>query len=982
MRSTTSTAAFLSWLLLLLFSTITSVTVAQDEDDCIDDLNKIWYAEGMEFRSDLEALQAQGKLDESVVMIEPEDVVKPREYILCPNTEFITGTFYYDEQTNLTEYLGGTAPLGGRSNMHVKCGADGSSSNNCTIHTGEFGFSLRYFEFLDFEYAQGGIVTNLTVEGVTFGKAPASQFSYLDTPVVISNYTGDLTFKDCVFQHQRHPGEIILIPDVDFNFGCVNGDSKLESTFEDCTFNNFESVSQGSGNPAAAFIVYGLCPNQQTNVINCRFQDNNYARDSGTIKYAGMVGGDGGFRIEGSCFTNNQVIGGGPVTIYQSTQVNSVELENNYEFNNSIVIRNRPPDSGSCSFATLFDPTQFSPSGFLLDEPNATCFDAERTTGCIMDTDPPTTGPTATPTAPQPTAAPTTAMPSVSLQPSSVPVDMKQCLIGLSLVDRDFDNYLDQSEYVNFLNRQTANAWLNANFSDLPDYLQSNFVNKTVGDGGPQGLLIDIVGSKPWQPSVERGSAQDLFLGEFCKDTFGKIDIAMAPPTMAPTETPPCIANMSDIYMAERTLRPSETSLQQRLYVLCPNTVFETGMLDVRGPEPYVTVIGGSGSSQHPILPRANMTIQCGSDGKRSNNCTVTGMEGLLGVNDLFAQLGNATTAPELIDYDITGFHLKGVTFDKMLIGAFQIRGLLGTDILIEDVAFTNNEIPLFMSLTGVPEFDPEEGPGGPPGGGGGPPGPGGPPGGGGSEPARGNIFGPEGRRLRGLQQNFDGDTPFGAPLDITFKDCLFENNRNLRQSGDMEEQFSTHEFNQMIWGGTVTTTARFESTIFKDNNYSQPILLAIPANQVITDMSHLMFGAFALDIKDCCFIDNLSFEKAALIQTVAAGIVGTFSNNYLRAPDADNTEKCHFVGQVTENRTNECIEADRTDKCDLLPEETLAPTVFSTSAPTVTFTLPPTSTPSARPVDASAACSVASYMTSTISVLLLSTFWLWVQSS
>lgn len=73
----------------------------------------------------------------------------------------------------------------------------------------------------------------------------------------------------------------------------------------------------------------------------------------------------------------------------------------------------------------------------------------------------------------------------------------------------------------------------------------------------------------------------------------------------------PCVTNLTLVVQSE--MEVVDTSIR-REYVLCPNTIFETGLLDT---------VSGQIVGMFPLVVRANATVKCGDDGSRSNNCTI-----------------------------------------------------------------------------------------------------------------------------------------------------------------------------------------------------------------------------------------------------------------------------------------------------------------------------------------------------------------------
>jgi hypothetical protein len=96
-------------------------------------------------------------------------------------------------------------------------------------------------------------------------------------------------------------------------------------------------------------------------------------------------------------------------------------------------------------------------------------------------------------------------------------------------------------------------------------------------------------------------------------------------------------------YIARRESLVTDTSFQ-RTYVLCPGTDFEVGTLDY----------DANVEDGQPMLPlRANMKIQCGADGSRSNECNIRGGDVQVDGTDHFG-LGKRP---------LNDIRLEGITF-------------------------------------------------------------------------------------------------------------------------------------------------------------------------------------------------------------------------------------------------------------------------------------------------------------------------------
>lgn len=111
------------------------------------------------------------------------DTSEPRTYIMCPNTVYEVGTFVAG---NIPPFTGGDAFFQPRPNVHIQCGDDGSSANNCTVIGGTLHVSASTI---------AGMTeppTNVTFTGLTF--ADTNRYSFW------GNMPGDITFEDCIFK--------------------------------------------------------------------------------------------------------------------------------------------------------------------------------------------------------------------------------------------------------------------------------------------------------------------------------------------------------------------------------------------------------------------------------------------------------------------------------------------------------------------------------------------------------------------------------------------------------------------------------------------------------------------------------------------------------------------------------------------------------------------------------------------------------------
>jgi hypothetical protein len=112
---------------------------------------------------------------------------KVREYVICAGTIIEPGVA--DPVTG--DITGGDFPLALRKNAHVKCGRDGSSSNNCIVDgTGSFAvFANAELIFQDSD------MSNVIIEGLTFD----SWILANQQAIIAGGSRGNIEFRDCKF---------------------------------------------------------------------------------------------------------------------------------------------------------------------------------------------------------------------------------------------------------------------------------------------------------------------------------------------------------------------------------------------------------------------------------------------------------------------------------------------------------------------------------------------------------------------------------------------------------------------------------------------------------------------------------------------------------------------------------------------------------------------------------------------------------------
>ncbi len=150
----------LSFVLRFIFVALVSTEAAAESRNCVDRLNNIFLAES-NLTNDKEI----------------------RTYILCPETVYEIG----DSSDGSGEYDYGHTPLIlGRSNIHVLCGDDGKSENNCVLKGGHVQAHLSD------RFQTGDEIKNVLLQGITFSES--------STHSVLAEYQGQMMILDCRFE--------------------------------------------------------------------------------------------------------------------------------------------------------------------------------------------------------------------------------------------------------------------------------------------------------------------------------------------------------------------------------------------------------------------------------------------------------------------------------------------------------------------------------------------------------------------------------------------------------------------------------------------------------------------------------------------------------------------------------------------------------------------------------------------------------------
>jgi hypothetical protein len=172
-----------------------------------------------------------------------------------------------------------------------------------------------------------------------------------------------------------------------------------------------------------------------------------------------------------------------------------------------------------------------------------------------------------------------------------------KCNVDLSISDSNQNDFLDESDYVKFVNRLSSNKFANTQFGQLPLNIKENYYRFATKDG-----QVDVSGSKPGQRvSVE----QDRFLSAFCCET----DLAVQNPgsSVEPESNDPATpAPTFDLFFCQRSMASSDLDrddgLNEEEYVIFLNRLtsnqfvgqtFDT--LDADLQANFVNLVGGDG---------------------------------------------------------------------------------------------------------------------------------------------------------------------------------------------------------------------------------------------------------------------------------------------------------------------------------------------------------------------------------------------------
>ena len=150
-------------------------------------------------------------------------------------------------------------------------------------------------------------------------------------------------------------------------------------------------------------------------------------------------------------------------------------------------------------------------------------------------------------------------------------------------------------------------------------------------------------------------------------------------PTQAPTFPYPCYTSTAHILGVQLALSNNDTSnintlpqieAGREIYIICPGTVIDMGTY----VDPSTNDLSLIGGDMPLMVLRPNVTIQCGLDGNRSNNCTLDGgyvqavFQSFLSTEELDIYY--------IVDEPIDNMVIRGITFTGKIENAGPFPGV------------------------------------------------------------------------------------------------------------------------------------------------------------------------------------------------------------------------------------------------------------------------------------------------------------------
>jgi hypothetical protein len=208
-------------------------------------------------------------------------------------------------------------------------------------------------------------------------------------------------------------------------------------------------------------------------------------------------------------------------------------------------------DFASLTFEELDEPLQANFAGLAASDgqidiygskPGQTTNESQQANleGVCVDTAVALDGGVSGPNPPSPT--PDTPTPPSGAEPTFPPTfGETTCYTAMATADFDRDDYLNQDEYVRFLNRLTSNLFADSSFADLPAALTA--VYEELAEGNESGIYI--FGSKPGQTPTEE---QEASLEKVCLDVAVALGQGPSGPGDLPAGAPTFAPGFSEVY--------------------------------------------------------------------------------------------------------------------------------------------------------------------------------------------------------------------------------------------------------------------------------------------------------------------------------------------------------------------------------------------------------------------------------------------------
>mmetsp|Transcript_1923 Transcript_1923/g.3447 ORF Transcript_1923/g.3447 Transcript_1923/m.3447 type:complete len:394 (-) Transcript_1923:196-1377(-) len=297
------------------------------------------------------------------------DIAQQRTYTICPGTQLNIGTLDPNDNNSLT----GGFFFQARPNLHIQCGPDGLSANNCTVVGGTL--QVDGTDWL----GNTDPPFNFKLSGFTFREVERYNFW--------GNMPGSITFYDCIFRDNTKAIAPVLL-----DYSDSNSLQELAVAFIKCQF----VFNVHFGEPANGALIVGNGIQNRLTLQNSIFADNDMLfNNTQPLRTSFLVETSGPIAAHNNCFQRNAV-GVAPIASY----VSDVVVSKNFGDNSTGFV---------CPFLAAFENSQqfefYSPTCYSYDETNM-CRADETRSPTISPTDHPSESPSASPTTAGPSMFP------------------------------------------------------------------------------------------------------------------------------------------------------------------------------------------------------------------------------------------------------------------------------------------------------------------------------------------------------------------------------------------------------------------------------------------------------------------------------------------------------------------------------------------------------------------------------------------------